>query len=86
MAKRDENILELLTHSPWWVSVGFSATAFIVLRFVVPAIEVKNLFLKGLAGAAPSAAMFIAAVLLIPAPIAYFDSLRKRKCWTSKKA
>lgn len=78
MAKRDENILELLSHCPWWVSVLASATVFITLKFIVPVIDVTNPFFKGLAGAAPSIAP-MAFVLLLPAPFSYFDSLRKKK-------
>lgn len=84
MARRNENILELLSQCPWWLSVIASATAFIGLRFIVPAVDVQNPFFKGLTGAAPSIAP-VAFLLLLPAPFSYFDSLRKKKLLDKQK-
>lgn len=85
MAKRDENILEFLSHCPWWASVLTSAALFIVLRVIAPAFQFNNPFLKGLAGAAPSIAVPLAILFLLPAPFAYFTSLRKRKLLDKQK-
>ena len=85
MAKRDDNILELLSQCPWWVSILASATVFIVLRFIVPAIRFEDVFLKGFAGAAPSIAVLMAFVLLLPAPFSFLDSRRKKKLLDRQK-
>jgi restriction system protein len=85
MARRNESILELLTQTPWWVSVALSVTVFVTLRFIVPAVNFQNPFLKGIAGAAPTIAIWLALLLFIPAPISLFNSLRKRKLLNKQK-
>ncbi len=79
MAKRTKNILDLLSQCPWWVSLVVSGIVYVALRFIVPTIEFKGSFLKGLAGAAPTLAVPLGVTLVIPAPIAFFNSLRKKK-------
>lgn len=85
MARRNESILELLTQVPWWISVVLSVTAFFVLKFIVPAINFQSWVLKGIAGAAPTIAYFVAIILLVPAPISYFNSSRKKKLLDKQK-
>ncbi|MDO9123266.1 MAG: hypothetical protein Q7V12_02450 [Deltaproteobacteria bacterium] len=79
MARKDESILNLLVECPWWVSVAVSGIAFLFLRFILPSIDFQgmtaNAFAKGLSSAAP----FVALVLLLPAPIAAFNSWLKKK-------
>jgi hypothetical protein len=79
MAKRNDSVLELLSQCSWWVSVILSVSVYIVLRFIVPTIEFKNPFLKGLAGVATTLALPLGIVLVIPAPVAFYNSLRKKK-------
>jgi restriction system protein len=79
MARKDESILNLLVECPWWISVLVSGIAFFFLRFILPSIDFQgmaaNAFAKGLSNAAP----FVALVLLLPAPIAAFNSWLKRR-------
>lgn len=79
MARKDESILNLLVECPWWVSVAVSGIAFLFLRFILPSIDFQgmaaNAFAKGLSSVAP----FVALVLLLPAPIAAFNSWLKKK-------
>jgi restriction system protein len=79
MARRNESILNLLVECPWWVSVAVSGIAFLFLRFILPLIDFQgmaaNAFPKGLSSAAP----FVALVLLLPTPIAAFNSWLKKK-------
>jgi restriction system protein len=79
MARRDENILELLSQGPWWLSIALSIGAFVGFGFIVPAIGPSHPFLKGLAAFGQQLAVIIALILLLPAPFAYWNSLRKRK-------
>jgi len=79
MAKRNDNLLELLSQCPWWVSVVLSGIVYIALGFIVPMIEFKGSLLKGLADAAPSLAVPLGIALIIPAPIAFYNSFRKKK-------
>jgi restriction system protein len=85
MAKRDENILEILSHCPWWASVLTSAAVFIFLRVIAPPIRFNNPFLTGLAEAAPAIAAPLAILFLLPAPFAYFNSLRKKTLLDKQK-
>jgi restriction system protein len=85
MAKKNETILNLLAQAPWWVSVILSITAYVVFKFIVPAINFQSWVLKGIAGAAPQIALILALVLLIPAPISFFNSLQKRKLLDKQK-
>jgi len=79
MARKDESILNLLVECPCWVSVVVSGIAFLFLRFILPSIDFQgmaaNAFAKGLSSVAP----FVALVLLLPAPIAAFNSWLKKK-------
>jgi restriction system protein len=79
MAKRDDNLLDLLSQCPWWVSVVFSGVVYTALRFILPAVQFENGLLRGFAQAAPTIALPISVVLLFPAGISLFDSARKRK-------
>ncbi|MDO8745255.1 MAG: restriction endonuclease [Candidatus Brocadiaceae bacterium] len=85
MARKNETILNLLAQTPWWVSVILSITTYVVLKFIVPAINFQNWVLKVIAGAAPQVAIILALVLFIPAPISFFNSLRKRKLLDKQK-
>ncbi len=43
------DILDLLAEFPWWVSVVFSGVLFVILRWVIPAIDFENIAMKTLA-------------------------------------
>jgi len=83
MPRRNETILDELAKCPWWVSVALSATAFVVLRFVLPLYvpsgpaTASNYAIKGMLGGLSAGAPFIALFLLIPAPIAAFRQWRE---------
>jgi restriction system protein len=79
MAKRDDNLLDLLSQCPCWVSVVFSGVVYAVLRLILPAVQFENLLLRGFAQAGPTIALPLSVVLLFPAGISLLDSARKRK-------
>lgn len=79
MARRKEGILELLMLLPWWCSVVASLLAYFGLRVVMPALLPDSPAFVGLATALPHLAPLAAAIFLIPAPFAAFNSYGKRK-------
>ena len=79
MSKRNDNLIELLSHCPWWVSAGLSASVYVLLGLIVPIIEFEGGLMKGLASAAPALALPLAIVFIVPAPIAFYNSHRKKK-------
>jgi restriction system protein len=90
MTRKNESILNLLSKSPWWVSVVLSGISYIVLKFIIPSIKVQqdlnHALYYGLIKAAPTLAPFVAFFLLIPAPISLFNSIRKRKLLDKQKS
>lgn len=78
MSRRDEGILYDLVFLPWWVSVCLSIVVYIGMKFGGPAMFAGRGMLQGIGDGISKAAIF-AIVFLIPAPISFFNSLRKRK-------
>lgn len=85
MTRKNESILDVLVEVPWWVSVSLSAILFVILKFIVPAIQFENLFLKGLAQHSSGLAPLVALVLLAPALISALNMWRNRKLLDSQK-
>jgi restriction system protein len=54
MARKNETLINLLAQAPWWVSVVLAAIFYVVLKFIVPAIEFQSFAIKGLINAARS--------------------------------
>ena len=79
MARRDDNLLKLLSQCPWWVSVVFSALVYVAFSFIFPAMRFEHALLHGFAKISPTVALPLSMLLLFPAPIAYFNSRRKQK-------
>ena len=79
MARRDDNLLKLLSQCPWWVSVVFSAIVYAAFSLIFPFIQFEHAFLRGFAKASPTLALPLSLVFLLPASFAYFVSRRKRK-------
>lgn len=68
MGRKNEGILELLTVLPWWISVIFSGIVYMTLKWLLPAIQIENIFLKSFARTSPNLAEPLAMFFLIPAP------------------
>jgi len=58
MSRKDESLLDSLALCPWWVSVALSLIVFLLLRFVLAAIEFENFILKAFANGASKGALF----------------------------
>jgi restriction system protein len=78
MARKDENILVLLSKFPWWVSILVGIAVYIGLKFVIPSITFKNPFFKVMAQGAPKLA-WLSLLFLLPAAVSAFGSIRKRR-------
>jgi restriction system protein len=91
MGRRTGSILEDLIKLPWWVSVVCSATAFVMLRFVLPLLipsgpaTSSNYAFRGILGGVSAAAPFVAFFLLIPAPVAALRQWRERRLLDSQE-
>lgn len=77
MSRRDKGIFYDLMFLPWWVSVCLSIVVYIGMKFGGPAMFAGQGMLQGIGDGISKAAIF-AVVFLIPAPISFFNSLRKR--------
>jgi len=78
MSRRDKGILYDLVFLPWWVSVCFSILAYVGITFGGPAMFAGRGMLQGIGEGISMIAGIVAIVFLIPAPISFFNSLRKR--------
>jgi restriction system protein len=85
MRRKKESILDLLVEAPWWISLIVAGSAFFVLRYIFPAVSGQNFAVKALARTAPVVAPWVSLFLLIPAPISFYNSWRKRKLLDGQK-
>lgn len=79
MARRKENILDVLVEMPWQTSVVLSAVVFITFRFILPLLPIENPLLANIALMLHNFAFIFALILLVPAPISAFNANQKRK-------
>ena len=79
MRKGQPKLFDLLLEAPWWVSVLLAAITYFSFTFVFPFIETSNPFITMFKGAFTHMGPFLSALLLIPAPFAYFNSRRKKQ-------
>lgn len=77
MAEGSKNMLELLVEAPWWVSALLSAAVYMLLTLVLPGVFSEESLLGVLAGALSSTAWLIALILLIPAPVSFYNNWMK---------
>lgn len=85
MGRRDETILDILAVCPWWVSVAVSAFTYCVLQFFIPSITFSSPVLAGIPKLGPMFAPWVALLLLLPAPVALFNSIRKKTLLDKQK-
>jgi len=76
---RNEHILVALARLPWWVSIIFSAVVFAALRWAAPALTASRPTLAPLGQAAAGLSWWIAALFLLPVPLALFNAARRRR-------
>jgi restriction system protein len=86
MARKNESVLDILVHLPWWISVLLSIVSYLILKYFIPSIDFQQkgpvdmtyVFYKGLANASPMLAPIAALFLLITAALSAINSWRKR--------
>lgn len=79
MPRNKTTFIDLLVELPWWVSVLVSATAYVVMVHVLPSIQTDNQITAMVFKAFVIPAPFIAGMILLAAPFAFFNSRRKAK-------
>jgi restriction system protein len=77
--RRQESILETLSTLPWWVSVLVAGIVYVFLKWVIVSVVGPNPVLKALAQGLQGNAGLFAAIFLLAAPVAAFNSFRRRK-------
>lgn len=85
MARKNVGILDVLVQCPWWVSVLVSLVFYVFATFVAPNIETENMILNMFLPALPQIATMFALVLLLPAPLAFFNQYKKKRLLESQK-
>lgn len=89
MARRNtspiEDMLDGLTRCPWWVSVIIAAGVYLFLAKIFPSMKHEGLLMPGIAKASPQFAPLAGLMFLMPAPISYFNSRRKRNLLKKQK-
>jgi len=84
MTRKNESILDLLVSCPWWVSVLLSGASFVFLKFILPSINFQTAFMNGVFQGLSGFTPFLVFVLLIPAPIFFFNTSRKKRLLDSQ--
>ena len=82
MARRKsafEDLFESLCRCPWWVSIVVAGGGFLFFRYILPGISFESPITNGMMKGVSNIAPIICLVLLIPAPISLFNTLRKKK-------
>lgn len=85
MARKDESAFNLLVRLPWWVSVILATGAYVLLKYLIPAIHFENMVFQAISRAAPVIALWVSLVLLIPAIVSAINSLRKGRLLENQK-
>jgi restriction system protein len=79
MRKGQPKLFDLLLDAPWWVSVLLALITYLFFTYVLPHIETSNPFINMFKAAFSYMGPLLSGLLLIPAPLAYFNARKKRK-------
>ena len=74
MPRKSDNILEILTTLPWWVSVIVAAFVYAAMAFLVLAITGDSVLASGLVQMSVQLAPFGLLLFLLPVPFSLFNS------------
>jgi len=80
MARRNDNgLIDWLFRLPWWGCIAAGIGAYLLGTYLMPAIPLRGLPWKALGPIAKAAAPYVAAGLILCAPIAWFKQRRRRQ-------
>ncbi len=80
-----EDVLDLLTMCPWYVSVIVSGAIYAFLKYYLPTVEPEKMIYRTLSQLITPWAGVIAILFLIPAPISALRSYRRKTLLKSQK-
>ncbi len=79
MPRNKSTFIDLLVELPWRVSVMVSATAYVMMAYVLPSIQTDNRIASMVFKAFVIPAPYIAGLILLAAPFAFLNTRRKAK-------
>lgn len=79
MAKKGDELADLLLMLPWWVDVALAAVAYVGLKWLLPALEFESPIARPLVGVASQLAPFVALLLLCSALFSALRSWKRRR-------
>ena len=79
MPRKDESLLNLITRLPWQYSVLVAAAAYVLFRFIIPAIPVENPTVRSVLQGVSTVAPLIVLVLLAAGFVSVVVSWQKRR-------
>jgi restriction system protein len=79
LRRRNENLLDQLAKSPWWVSMIFGGIVYVGLTQLLPALTANNAILNGLASNLRDSAGIFASIFLLMALLSLLGSFKRRK-------
>ncbi|MBT8345353.1 MAG: restriction endonuclease [Desulfofustis sp.] len=85
MARRKESIFDVFTEITWQTSIFLAALVFIILRFILPLIPIREQLLAGIVETLREHAHLIGLVLLIPVPFSAFAARKRQNRLTTQR-
>lgn len=83
MARRQkgtlDELMQLLSEMPWWVSLAVAATVFVAVKFILPAMWPDPRTLPGAFAAMVSQLAWLSVIFVLPGVKSFFGSTGKRR-------
>lgn len=86
MAVQLEDALELLSETPWWIAAIVAVIAYMVLGYVVPSLDISNVFIRGLASAGPTIAPVAGVILGFVSLVSSIRRWYRRRLFDSRSS
>lgn len=83
--RRKESLLEVLVDFPWWVSVAVAGVAYVLIKWVAPAVFASNMILGGITKGLSGSAGYFAALFLLPAVFSFVRQVIRGKTLDSQR-
>jgi len=85
MRKRNKTILDDISAFPWWIGLIMAAVIYVLMKYIFPSIETKNILITSLFKASPSLAPLFSGLVVLAAAKSAFDSWRKGNLLENQK-